>query len=84
MFKLVPDQTIVLGRGTKDVQIQLFDPGSSRRHAEVAFVDGEACLRDVSSAGTWINGIRIRKNELVHIKRGDVLKCGSGSEDQFR
>lgn len=63
--------TTVLGRG-EDVDLQLHDTGTSRRHAQI---DGDT-VRDLGSTnGTWVNGVRITTATTLH--DGDVLRLGT-------
>jgi len=50
----------------------------SSRHAEITKKDGKYCIKDVSSNGTMVNGVKLEKNtDVVAIKEGDVLTFAS-------
>jgi len=72
-FVLPEGNTLVLGRDpTSD--LPLFDPGVSRRHAEVRAVGAAVHLQDLSSRnGTWVNGQRVGK---AQVRVGDLVSFG--------
>jgi diguanylate cyclase (GGDEF)-like protein len=73
MFKLV-DETTIIGRGGR-AQIRLLDEGISREHAQVMVEGGRVFLNDLGSTnGTYCNGLRVEKKELVD---GDKILVGS-------
>lgn len=73
MYKIAEEITSI-GRGDA-TQIQLFDDGISRRHAELIHRDGRTYLRDLGSTnGTFCNGQRITELEL---RDGDKIQVGS-------
>ena len=61
--------------GRRDgLQLTLADGRVSRRHAEIAYEDGEYIIRDLGSRmGTKVNGRRVREKNLRH---GDRIKIG--------
>jgi pSer/pThr/pTyr-binding forkhead associated (FHA) protein len=69
----------VLGRGT-DADIQINDPGVSRRHAEIRLMpEGQDGIRVVlvdlgSTNGTLVNGRRSAESELVD---GSTVRIGN-------
>jgi pSer/pThr/pTyr-binding forkhead associated (FHA) protein len=67
--------TLVLGRQAgSDLVVQ--DPRVSRRHAEIASVDGACVVRDLNSAnGTWVNDALVASDQRLH--DGDVIRVGS-------
>ncbi|MBV9282822.1 MAG: FHA domain-containing protein, partial [Chloroflexi bacterium] len=71
-------RTLVLGRGA-DAGIVVSDPRVSRRHAEVAQVEGrEYVLRDLHSAnGTLLNGRPVAGERTLH--QGDTINLGGTS-----
>jgi pSer/pThr/pTyr-binding forkhead associated (FHA) protein len=83
---------VVIGRGT-DSDIQVNDPGVSRRHAEIRLMpDGLAGVRVVlvdlgSTNGTLVNGRRTSEAELTEgsrIKIGTtelILRIGPGHDE---
>lgn len=65
---------VVLGR-SPDCDLQLTDPGVSRRHAELRFVDGGFLLEDLGSTnGTLVNNVPVGDRQLVS---GDRIRLGS-------
>lgn len=70
---------VVLGRGT-DADIQINDPGVSRRHAEIRLMpEGPGGIRVVlvdlgSTNGTLVNGRRSSESELVD---GSTVRIGN-------
>jgi hypothetical protein len=79
--------TITLGR--KD-ELRGIDPivdlsdyhakklGVSRKHAELVFVNFRYYVRDLGSMnGTWLNGKRLNKSDLLLLSSGDALRLGS-------
>ncbi|HWL09912.1 MAG TPA: ATP-binding protein [Planctomicrobium sp.] len=71
-YELFPDATHV-GRGGQN-EIRILDTEVSRRHAHLAFVDGDWVLTDLeSSNGTYLNG-RPVKNAVI--RAGDQIQIG--------
>jgi hypothetical protein len=65
----------VIGR-SEDVDMRLDDISVSRRHAQMAFVDGDWILTDLGSRnGTWLNGWRLPGPAPV--SPGDLLDVGN-------
>lgn len=65
--------TLVIGRGG-EADLNLTDPGISRRHAEVRYDGGQATVVDLSSTnGTSVNGRRITESPLAD---GDRIGVG--------
>jgi len=72
-FELI-EPTIRLGRDPSST-VTLHDTEVSRHHAEIRRVDGEYAISDLNSSnGTFINGQRIRQQQLAS---GDQLQVGS-------
>ncbi len=68
------EPTIRLGRDPSST-IPLHDTEVSRHHAEIRWTDGEYAISDLNSSnGTFINGQRIRHQQLAS---GDQLQVGS-------
>jgi hypothetical protein len=60
------DQAVTVMGRSPDVDIVLDDPGVSRRHAEVHFVDGRARVVDLGSTnGTFVDGERVHAGSLT-------------------
>ncbi|MDX1487067.1 MAG: GGDEF domain-containing protein [Acidiferrobacterales bacterium] len=81
VYALTLGQATVIGRGA-DADVVVGDPRVSRQHARVTIdANGTAVLEDLgSSNGTFLNGSRIRRQEL---KEGDQLQLGSGTILKF-
>lgn len=66
----------VVGRGS-DADFKIPDPHISRRHARVAFVNGEWILSDLSSRhGTFVNGRQLGAGESISLRDSDVISFG--------
>ncbi|HMF43243.1 MAG TPA: GGDEF domain-containing protein [Polyangia bacterium] len=73
MYKVEGDKTVI-GRGQK-AQIRLFDDGISREHAQLIIKGDRIILEDLGSTnGTFCNGLKVDKRELVD---GDKILVGS-------
>jgi two-component system cell cycle response regulator len=73
MYKVEADKTVI-GRGQK-AQIRLLDDGISREHAQVVVEGTHIFLQDLGSTnGTFCNGLKVDKKELVD---GDKILVGS-------
>src|SRR3982750_999081 len=73
MYKVEGDK-VVIGRGQK-AQIRLFDDGISREHAQIVIEGNQIILQDLGSTnGTFCNGLKVDKRELVD---GDKILVGS-------
>lgn len=58
-------------------EIQIEGSTASRFHATLKIgKDGKAYIQDHSKNGTTVNGMKIRPNENVRIKRNDAIVCG--------
>ncbi|GIJ29726.1 hypothetical protein Vqi01_48880 [Micromonospora qiuiae] len=72
-FRL-PRQPQVIGRDPA-VDIVVYDPHLSRRHAEIRLADEGVSLTDLGSTnGTWVNGGRT--NGMIRLADGDVIRLG--------
>ena len=66
--------TVVIGR-SRDADLRLADPDTSRRHAKIDCANGRCVLQDLlSTNGTWVNGERIDEHVL---RAGDRIEIGS-------
>ncbi|MFD7934510.1 FHA domain-containing protein [Streptomyces sp. NPDC059755] len=71
---LLDDQPMLVGRDS-DCQIQVGDPGVSRRHAVVWRASGRTTVEDLASTnGTMLNGHPVLGQQVLH--SGDVLDFG--------
>jgi len=73
MYK-IDSERMVIGRGQK-AQIRLLDDGISREHAQLVLQGEKIVLHDLGSTnGTYCNGLKVDKKELVD---GDKILVGS-------
>jgi two-component system, cell cycle response regulator len=73
MYK-IEHETTVIGRGQK-AAIRLLDDGISREHAQLVVQNERIVLQDLGSTnGTYCNGLKVDKKELVD---GDKILVGS-------
>ncbi|MFE1288203.1 FHA domain-containing protein [Streptomyces sp. NPDC058751] len=71
---VLDDQPMLVGRDS-DCQIQVGDPGVSRRHAVVWRASGRTTVEDLASTnGTMLNGHLVHGQQVLH--SGDVLDFG--------
>jgi hypothetical protein len=70
---------LVLGtqpaEGERWLDLQQDTPGVSRRHCEIAAVDGQCVVTDHSRYGTFLNGHRIDGSAVL--QAGDVIRIGT-------
>lgn len=64
---------LVLGRGP-DSAVPLEAPGISRDHLEVQVEDSALMLTDLSSNGTWINGVRMPQGRKCKVREDDFIE----------
>jgi len=70
------DAPFAMGRGADNIDFRIPDSAISRRHAELAFVDGCWMIRDLdSSNGTYLNEVRI--HEPAVLSHHDQVRCGA-------
>jgi pSer/pThr/pTyr-binding forkhead associated (FHA) protein len=71
---LPADGSVIIGR-SREADLRLVDPDTSRRHAKIVCESGRFTVQDlVSTNGTWVNGSRVDEHVL---KPGDRLEIGS-------
>ena len=71
---LPSDGSVIIGR-SREADLRLADPDTSRRHAKIVCESGRCTVQDlVSTNGTWVNGSRVDEHLL---KPGDRLEIGS-------
>ena len=72
-FLLIQNQRLSIGRSPEN-DITIENPAVSRRHATIEPVEGRYILEDQQSAnGTYVNGVRITKTEILD---RDVMTIG--------
>ncbi len=72
----LPVGEVIIGRGS-DCHVVLDNPGISRMHAKLEFIDGQIEVTDLESGnGTFINGNAIRRSVLSPT---DALRLGKFS-----
>ncbi|MBZ5516028.1 MAG: FHA domain-containing protein, partial [Acidobacteriia bacterium] len=69
----VPDEGVNVGRDANRCQVVMDHPSVSSIHAEVRLKNGSAILVDHSTNGTFVNGARVQKVELID---GDYITFG--------
>lgn len=93
----IPLGVSVLGRYNKDssADLQLFtaDIDMERQHAKLTLKDNGRCYisDNNSNGGVFVNGIRLKKRELLLLNIGDIIALGSSTaivhlpedEDEF-
>lgn len=68
---------VLIGRGD-DTDWKIADPAVSRRHARIRVRGASAYLQDLGSRhGTFVNGSRLKPDEEVEIRQGDVVAFGT-------
>ncbi|XP_060519911.1 uncharacterized protein LOC132698076 isoform X2 [Cylas formicarius] len=79
MFTISPPQFTVGRNATAD--IKLFSNKASRRHSNfVISIEGSLLVEDYNSMnGTYINGVKIPKYQLLKLNSGDMVSFGMAS-----
>jgi len=68
------DGSVIIGR-SREADLRLADPDTSRRHSKIVCESGRYTVQDlVSTNGTWVNGERVDEHLL---RPGDRLEIGS-------
>lgn len=67
------DAPVVLGRHMES-PILLHGEGLSRRHFALSLEAGTLSVQDLSSNGTWLNGIQLRSQTVVRLRPSDILE----------
>ncbi|HEU4383200.1 MAG TPA: PAS domain S-box protein [Anaeromyxobacteraceae bacterium] len=80
-FHRIEKEETVIGRGA-EADVEVDDPGVSRRHAMVVRRPGGECvLVDLQSRnGTFVNGLRVRSSPL---REGDKIQLGTVTALRF-
>lgn len=79
---LIAEGRIVVGRLGNQVDVCVDAPGISRVHAEIERKNEVVTLMDAGSTnGTYLNHIRLAKNEKTEIKCGDIV--GFAGEEYY-
>jgi hypothetical protein len=71
------------GRLQSSVNTFVADVYTSKMHAFIEWNDQYWLLRDVSSNGTWLNGIKLARGQVAQLSVGDVLNFASKSGYSF-
>lgn len=71
------------GRLKNSVNTFIDDSFVSKVHAFIEWNDRYWLLRDVSSNGTWLNGNKLSRNQVVQLNVGDVINFASNSSNAF-
>jgi pSer/pThr/pTyr-binding forkhead associated (FHA) protein len=71
---LPAEGSVIIGR-SREADLRLADPDTSRRHAKIVCESGRFTIQDlVSTNGTWVNDTRVDEHVL---RPGDRLEIGS-------
>ncbi len=70
---LALDEPVVLGRHMES-PVALLGEGLSRRHFMLSLKEGTLFIQDLSSNGTWLNGIQLRSQTIVRVRPSDLLE----------
>ncbi len=74
----IPSTGLVIGRDAS-ANVVVAQNEVSRKHAEIAAIEGGYEVRDFSANGVFVNGVRIDTSQLL--SRSDVIRIGS---EEFR
>ena len=69
----VPDGGLKVGRDASRCQFVMDHPSVSSVHAEISLSEGRAILKDSSTNGTFVNGVRV---QTVQLRDGDYITFG--------
>ncbi|WP_440874668.1 FHA domain-containing protein [Thalassotalea sp. PLHSN55] len=72
------------GRLQCSVNTNISDPYISKVHAFIEWNGEHWLLRDVSSNGTWLNGNKLAREQIAHLKKDDVITFASKSANAFQ
>ena len=73
----IKDLPITIGKKKEQVSLMLSDPSVSRIHCRIIEHEGEPALIDLGSTnGTYLNGIRLNKEEILQIEKNDEILIG--------
>lgn len=75
---------LIIGRSHKEVSPDIdlgpyggSQAGVSRRHSRLVQIAREWFIEDLNSTnGTFVNGVRLRPQQTVVLKNGDIVRCG--------
>jgi pSer/pThr/pTyr-binding forkhead associated (FHA) protein len=69
---------IKIGRDTSNDVVISHDPLVSHAHCQIIENYGEYTLLDCNSLnGTYVNGMKMRRNGEVRIKQSDIIRIGN-------
>ena len=71
------------GRLKSSVNTYVADSYISKVHAFIEWHDRYWLLRDVSSNGTWLNGNKLGRDQVMQLNVGDVINFASNSNNAF-
>ena len=73
----VKDLPITIGKKKEQVSLMLSDSSVSRIHCRIVEHEGEPALMDLDSTnGTFLNGIRLNREEILQIEKNDEILVG--------
>jgi DNA-binding NtrC family response regulator len=68
------EREIAVGRSSDDCALRVRDPRASRKHAVFRNLRGIVTVEDMSSNGTFVNGLRIERTR--QLGDGDIVRIG--------
>ncbi len=74
----------IVGRQADQVDTWSSNPLVSRIHASVTWKGEHWQLRDLSTHGTWLNGVRVQSDRYVALQAGDTICLSSQSDAQWQ
>jgi len=72
-YDFVVEEKITLGRYLGS-PVVLQGDRLSRNHLSLSVVDGMLTIEDLSSNGTWLNGMQLKEKTSVSINQGDIIE----------
>ncbi len=72
-YELKPGENVV-GREKADIELKDPEDYVSRKHCVISFHNGKLSLVDTSLNGTYVNGERVEKNNVVDLNPNDDLR----------
>ena len=71
----------VFGRMLHSVDTEIKGAEVSRHHAALEWRDDQWMLKDISTNGTWVDGIKMPKNQFIALKKGAKIQFGHHGND---
>lgn len=81
IIPLTSGLSLPIGREASQGALTLASRKVSRSHCMFLWKDGQLMLRDLNSAnGTYLNGTKLKADQVVPVRRGDLVAIGSEKE----